>query len=250
MFARFFQKQPLLHDEAVEMLFDLYAWCFERFGAAEFQNRVLVLPNNHYFPGTEQTAEGMAALILERVKDYAGVPEWPLRAENGFSHADDALLEDQSGSQGRVVFYNPQQLANPQALIANYAHHLAHYLAMDSASPPPGDETQWLQATEVVAIFLGFGLMFANTALAAPRSCASCRPPGMDRQGALSQYEATYALAIFCTLKGLDEREVSANLKKTLRSFFKRAVNELHTRHTDQLEMFKALAAAEHSARV
>ncbi|NIV31836.1 MAG: hypothetical protein GWN58_20820, partial [Anaerolineae bacterium] len=102
----------------------------------------------------------------------------------------------------------------PETLIAHQAHHLAHYLCRGARvqTPPPGGEANWAQVTEVVAVFLGFGVMMANTAFVARRGgCGSCGVP-VQRHSSLSQFDLTYALGLFSVLKGLPARAVLPGL--------------------------------------
>jgi hypothetical protein len=70
--------------------------------------------------------------------------------------------------------------------------------------------------------------MMANSANTAKiRSCGSCSGPAVERSNALSQYDITYALAIFSCLKNIPSKEVMVNLKKSLRPFYKKAAKEV-----------------------
>jgi hypothetical protein len=82
--------------------------------------------------------------------------------------------------------------------------------------------------TELLAVFMGFGLMMANSANTTKiRSCSSCSGPAIERENYLSQYDITYALAIFCCLKGIPSGDAVKNLKSSLRPFFKRAMKDV-----------------------
>jgi hypothetical protein len=240
-----FKSKPLLDEATVQWLFDCYAWALQQFDARLFREEsVLVLPNDSFFPGRVDSIDGMANLIFDRVKAYAGVGHWPTRlvdarqcptqapakllisgALRGSKGGSPEVVEE---AQRLTVPYDPSLVNNPEAMIASLSHQLAHYLASLAEEPPPGGEENWAQATEVLAVFLGFGLMFANSAFNVRiQSCGSCAAPPADRQSFLSQYDTTYALAIFCVLKGIPNREVVPHLKGTLRGFYKRAVKAI-----------------------
>ncbi len=235
-----FRKQPLLEDEAIEWLFQAFAWSIGNFGAVP-EGRVLVTPSNRHFPGREESPEGMATLILERVKGYAGVSHWPTRAVDQRGYQNDPRAEpgiaEVLASEGELtltLFYEPQQLANPQAMIANYAHAIAHHMGTQAAEPPFCEADQWLHLMEAVAVYLGFGLIMANTAHPyRGGGCGSCRSPAMDRSGFLAETEVTYALAIFCVLKAIPAAEVTPHLKGALRPFFKKALKDVAGREDD-----------------
>jgi hypothetical protein len=75
---------------------------------------------------------------------------------------------------------------------------------------------------------MGFGLMFANSAFSvAVKSCGSCGGNRAKRESYLSQYDMTYALALFCELKAIDSKEVKTSLKSALFPFYKRCRKEL-----------------------
>jgi len=209
----------------------------------------LVLPTNECFPGRGDSVANMANLIFDQVKAYAGVSHWPtqlvdatlcpvsqlaqveikgaLRGPNGIpnpSAADDHRLQ---------IAYNPQQINNPEGMIASFVHVLAHHLAQTADEPPPGGREYWPQATELLAIYLGFGLMFANSAFTFKTGCGSCYNPRAVRDAYLTEYEATYALAIFATLQGLPASAVAGHLKKHLRGFYKKALKEIQANNRD-----------------
>lgn len=248
LFSRIFSKAPLLDAESVQWLIDTYAWALRNFDASVFRDHtVLVQPNDRFFPGRVDSVEGMASLICDKVKEYAGVRHWPTRLldgrqcqleeaprlglpgglmaplRSGTITAPEAVAE----AERLPILYDPALINNPEAMIASFAHTFAHYLGTQAQEPPPGGEENWPHVTEVLATFLGFGLLMANSAfnVRIPR-CGSCAPAPVDRQSFLSQHDMTYALAIFCSLKGIPDREVLPHLKGSLRGFYRRAAKE------------------------
>ena len=253
----FLKTKPVLDDESTLWLFDAFTWSLQNFNAEVFyQQTRLVQPSNQFFPGRESSADGMANLILEQVKNYAGLSHWPSRAADANSSATapgPVMIENPQrslsnvagkvaantvdGQNELVIPYHPSQLAKPESLIANYATILSYYLAQTADQPPPGGEPFLPQATELVAVFLGFGIMLANSAYTFRGGCGSCYNPLAERSASLSQDEASYALAIFCALKNIPSNEVLPHLKSYLRPVFKRAVNEI--RKSRQLELLR-----------
>jgi hypothetical protein len=240
-----FKTQPLLDAPTRQWLFDCYAWALQQFDAQVFRDEtVLVLPNESFFPGRADSIDGMANLIFEQVKAYAGVAHWPTRLVDarqcmtgqapqlviaGALRGSRGMMPEAVAEEQRLPMpYDPALVNNPEAMIASLAQQIAHTLASLAKAPPPGGEQNWAQATEVLAVFLGFGLMFANSAfnVRIPR-CGSCAPLPADRQSHLTQYDTTYALAIFCALKGIPKREVLPHLKGSLRGFYKKAAREV-----------------------
>jgi hypothetical protein len=125
--------------------------------------------------------------------------------------------------------YDPRLLNNPEAMIAGFAQLLAHHLGLRAGVEPPGGMQNWPHVTEVIGVFLGFGLLFANTAYHAPRrSCgSSCGTPTAEREAYLSQYDISYALALFCELKDIPNSAVLPQLKRSLRGFFKQCRRDI-----------------------
>ena len=236
------QRKPLLEEETVNWLFDVYEWALRHFDATIFQQHTrLVAPTDEFFPGRADSPQAMAELIFGHVRHYAAMDHWPCRVVanshcpvptrviiSGAIRRIDGKEDPEIGEEGRLLLqYEPDMVRNPEAMIASFAHTLAHHLASLAPEPPPGGEQNWPHTTEVLAIFLGFGLMLANSALNVRiRRCGSCAPPPPDRQSWLSQYDTTYALAIFCALKGIPAGRVTANLKPALRGWFRCALKE------------------------
>jgi len=243
----FFKNTALLDEDTTDWLFDVYAWALRHFDSEVFyQETLLVTPTNQHFPG-EGGGSDKARFIFEKVKVYAGLGHWPceLVTDESFVSPSVPILADTVGLRGSTgitpvigedspsfpVPYDPALIARPEALIASYAHTLSHYLGSTCQEPPPGGKENWPQVTEVLAVFMGFGLMFANSAyVSSIRSCGSCQTPTANRPVFLSQYELVYSLAIFSVLKGIPNKEVTPYLKKTLHTFYKKAVKNVTAR--------------------
>lgn len=260
------RKQKILDEETIQWLIDTFEWSLLEFDAGVFFDESrLVIPTNAHFPGRVDSVDGMARLIFDHVRTYAGMPHWPfvvldqaacalpsttpLRIEGPLRGAR-ALPPPGTGQSGQIaVSYDPALVGNPEALIAAFAHALAHYLGQAATAPPPGGAEFWPQATEVLAIFMGFGLMFANSAFRVPvRSCGSCGPKA-DRRAYLTQHQSTYALALFCVLKEIPDREVLPHLKKALRPFYRQAVADIRERG-EVLSRLRAVPAPEGASAV
>jgi len=258
MFSRLLKPKALLDEESTLWLFDTFSWALRNLDARVFYDEtILVTPSNQHFPGTENSAHGMANLIFSQVKEHAGLKHWPTKLTNmaGGMPVESPKIAIEGalrGSKGIMptggvlhqlpIAYNPDQLRAPEVLIADFAHMLAHYLGSMSKEPPPGGVENWPHITEVVAVFMGFGLMMANSANTVKiRSCGSCSGPAVERSNALSQYDITYALAIFSCLKEIPTGEVLAHLKKSLRPFYKKAAREVMNK-TEELNRIRAIS--------
>ncbi len=246
MFSVLFKRKPPLDEASVQWLFDVFGWSFRNFSPAVFyQQTTLVLPTNDFFPGKVDSVQGMAELVFERVAEYAGMAHWPWQVvEQSHCYLENNLLPPVGAGQaftggrrlalanGQVlpIIYDMRHVNNPETLIAGFAHRLGQYLGHTAKEPPPGGVENWPQATEVLAVYLGFGLMFANSAFVfPPGGCGGCGA-AVSRDNALSQWDYTYALALFTVLKGISPRQVRPHLKKSLRGYFQRCVTDVASR--------------------
>jgi len=245
-----FNTPPVLETRSSQWLFDAFDWALDNFDADYFYNEtVLVLPNNTFFPGSVDNPEAMANLIFDRVKVYTGISHWPTRlVENSGSNSLEApkveikgalrgaggIADDSVDDAHRLpILFNPQQISNPEGMISSFAHNVAHYLGQMADEPPPGGVEYWPQLTELLAIYSGFGVMFANSAFTFRGGCGSCYNPAANRDAYLSEREATYALAIFSVLKEIPGSAITKHLKGHLRGVFKKAVKEINGRDHD-----------------
>ena len=263
MFSTLLKPKPLLDEASVLWLCETFAWAARRLDGGAFRGRtLLVLPTNDHFPGRANQAHTLAQLIFERVARYAAMDHWPLQlAEYGTCALP---VAGQSGPRRLVIAgpprgngssvqvegaplavgYDPALIGNPEALIANLALSLASLLVESTAEPPPGGADNQAFAAEVVAVFMGFGLMMANSAKTIQvRACGSCGGGQANRQSFLSQFDITYALALFCTLKGIPPQQALSHLNKPLRPFFKGAMKDLQ-RRSDELASLRTLTRA------
>ena len=269
MFHKLFAPKPPLDEPSIEWIFQVFDWALRWFDAAFFRDQTrLVAPTNEWFPGRATSVHGMAELIFRSTAGYAGMGHWPLRllppgagiplapplqalphplrgpapAEPGTTPA--GLRTDFAFGAWLPVAYDPALVNNPEALIAGLAQTLAHHLGGAAGEPPPGGGENWPQATEIIAVFLGFGVLFANTAFQfQSRSCGSCGGPSPQRQAFLSQFDITYALALFCALKDIPLREAQRHLKSALRPHLKSCLADV-TRRETRLQALRARLAA------
>ncbi len=238
MMFGFNRQTTLLDDDSVYWMLDVFDWAQvnvinSRKSQAETR---LVYPDNACFPGKESSVEGMAALIFAQVKAHAGIAELPcdLQNEAGVSHhvvpPDSGYTELPVVQDGKkwVFTYHTHTLNNPEVLIASFAHQIAFHIVSLAPNPPPGGSENWPHAAEILATVMGFGVIMANTSNTQKiRSCGSCSGPAVERESFLSQYDMSYALAIFCTLKNIPEKEAVLHLKKALRTFYKKSCKEM-----------------------
>lgn len=253
-----FRSKPLIDDASCEWMFDTFEWALTHFDRQEFfQRSQLIQPTNVFFPGNVDSRHDMAETIFNHVVSYAGLKHWPLQlqAPQLFNAQPPALLDlsvvqrNSSAantlpalitSQPMAMTYNPQQASKPGDLASSYAHHLAQHVVAQSQQIPPGEATYFNASTEIVAIFMGFGVMMANSAYTFRGGCGSCYNAQANRQATLSEENVIFALALFCRLKGIKTADATRHLKGYLRTNFKQALKQIE-REPVRLQQLLAL---------
>ena len=136
------------------------------------------------------------------------------------------------GASEPIVTYDPQLLSDPSALVATFAHELAHYLLATARTPPPGGHALEELATDVAAVFMGFGVFLLNSAMSFSQyQNFDSQGWHVRRQGYLSERALATALAIFLVLSGGDGKAAAFRLKPYLASDLARAQRFLARAH-------------------
>ena len=223
-----FGPRFMLDEGTTSWILDTFAWALEQFGTDVFyQHTSLVLPDDTYFPDNLGNEPDVAETLFRRVRKHAHMDDWPCRLvaqeEDANRVVGPALMIQgaPSGPAGTFsmaadrsrtveISYNPSQLSRPESLIATFAHELAHYLMHSVSSLPPGGEAFEEHATDLVAVFMGFGVFLANSAFSFSQyTDVDSQGWQTFAQGYLSESELVYCLAVFLHLKGIDRREAA-----------------------------------------
>jgi hypothetical protein len=125
------------------------------------------------------------------------------------------------------IAFHSSQLNQPQDLIAYLVQIQAGILVNQHGILPPGGKEVLPQTIDLVACFMGFGVIFANTAYQFKGGCGSCNNRSLNRQPALPELETVYALALFCVIKGVEIKAVKKELKSHLYKPFRQATKEI-----------------------
>jgi len=262
MFSTLFKAKPVIDEESKEWIFDTFAWCIDQLDADFFQNNSeLILPNNTFYPGSSSSVEEMAETIFGNTSRYTGMTSWPLRLvpADSFSPKPMPQLSFESSLRGESakvtcqanyevgnetvapaidIAFHSSQLNQPQDLIAYLVQIQAGILVKQndaltasnsnsSGTSAPGGQAVLAQTIDLVACFMGFGVIFANTAYQFKGGCGSCNNRSLNRQTALPELETVYALALFCVIKDVDIKPVKKELKSHLYKPFKQAHKEI-----------------------
>lgn len=249
MFA-LFRNKPLVDEDTADWVFETFAWALQTFDATEFFQRTqLIQPSNEFFPGRVSSVEEKAANIFQHTQRYAGMTHWPLQLLSQ-QHLQndpqcqiapspqpqlekierDSSITDNSpvvSEQPLQVFYNPQQTLKPEDMVASYAQVMAQHLVIQGRVLPPGGQNLFAEASELLAGFMGFGVLLANSSYTIRGGCGSCYNAMANRQPALTEYDNVFVLALFCQLKGIDRKTATRYLKKHLHGPYKLAVKQI-----------------------
>ena len=101
------------------------------------------------------------------------------------------------------MLVQPEPNQSTQDLVASFCQAFAAILIAQRGEQPPGGEQFLPQAIDLLASYMGFGVMFANTAYQFKGGCGSCYNRYANREVALPENEMVSCLALFTVLKGL-----------------------------------------------
>jgi hypothetical protein len=239
-----FKKKYLLPEDDEYFQIECYRWLLRNFGGIHFYKETnLILPTQEYFDFESSSSNDHVSKTFNLVKKYSGMENWKceLVAQEedpdvwiaptvDIKNTNAKPLGTFSSSEENVVTisYNPSIANNGTQLVATLAHELAHYLTATSKEDPPGGWDNWEFATDIAAVFLGFGIFMGNAAFSFEQFT------GVDTQGwqtqssgYLSEREYSFALAIFILLKEIDPKTVYKYCDKSIESYLKIAIKEL-----------------------
>lgn len=236
-----FKPKPLLESEESQSLVELFLWAAEHFDSEYFlKNTQIVQPTEQYFPDRVTSVEEMAQSVFQRVRSYAGLTQWPIALSSpqmmsmqqtfprfslsGGLRGEGVVLVNKPSLPVHVS-YNPNQINQPQDLVASMAGSMALMLIHHVGKLPPGGQQNLSVAADVLAIFLGFGTMICNTAYHFRGGCGSCYNPYANRQAALNEQESIFLHALVCHFKG--DEQGGKHLKPHLKGMFKKAQKQL-----------------------
>lgn len=179
------------------------AWIAHQFGIERLYDE-LVLPNDDFFPDQYDGSEEAVRRLFEQVCEYMGVD--PNRVDLRFyktgdrralaardNWADTAGLY-QDGDGRVIVQVDESQFSNPHKLVAVFARELAHlHLHGDNRLQSDADDGELV--TDLLAVFLGFGVFMANAATGSGAFLGL-----IEGLGHLSDCECAYALSILAWL--------------------------------------------------
>lgn len=236
-------SRPIDRDE-FEWLLACFAWFDRTLGARDnadgFVPR-LALPSDPEFAQAATASD-----LFGAVKRGAGLETWECRLVQGEARRDPietglatgvisdnhALGTFQVEGNTPVIHYDPGLLRDPEALIATFAHELAH-LVVHSLGMPPGGEALEEHATDCMAVYLGFGVFLANSARNFSQfSDGAMHGWSSQASGYLSENALVCALAVF-ERRFVTAGDAGGSLKSYLQSVHRKAGRYLDKHHPD-----------------
>jgi len=206
-----FRPKSFLDAARRDWQFAVFAWLLRNSGGyPKFLETSLVLPTEACFPDRAMSGHAGVAALFHRVRDHAGMGDWPCGIE-----PDEAADRPWLSGANRipVIRYRPDSL-EPVSLVAALARELARYFTETFDEPAPGGPALVEPALDVATVFIGFGVFMANSAL-----------DGAGHE--LNEGELAHALAIFCLLHRLSPEAVDPHLNPHLRKYLRLAARDL-----------------------
>ena len=252
----FGQLRCPVDEETAAWVAEFAAWMRDTFGADALFGAELVLPTGAYLRRDGKTGHELALHVFEQVKALAGMPDWPctLLAQELDAPAqvsEFVTLRDapagpsgsfayEPGTEAVTISYNPNLVDDPGAMVATFAHELAHYLFATAAKAPPGGPELEEFATDLGAVFLGFGIFAVNSSFRfAAHGDTFAQGWVFQRQGYLSGNELSFALALFVRLTGADEAAALSHLGNRYKGPFRAGLKWLD-RQPDIVDSLRA----------
>jgi hypothetical protein len=238
-----FSVRPPIDIDEFEWLLACFAWLKEQLQRTSADGFV---PGGYSADEPSLRQARTALELFDAVKALAGLSHWHCELEQaearrapvttamaGAWSEKFALGTFSVEGNTPVIRYDPDLLRDPDALVATFAHELAH-LHVHSLGVPPGGSTLEEHATDCTAVFLGFGVFLANAA----RQFEQFQDRGMhgwrsSLSGYLSESSLTTATAIQLRLFGHPEQAVRRALKPYLAKDFSKALRYIDTRFED-----------------
>ena len=243
-----FKTPQVIQDSTADNIFEYFHWVIDNFDASTFIHHTqLVLPNSTFFPDKTNNEFDMAKAICRRILEHSGLTHWPFKmvpqeqfhlnpppllaldcSARPYALEEEAAKEIAANSSEQLLLsYSSVMMKKPMDLVASMSNLIAqHYLLQSRQIPPAGPES-FNETAEIISIFMGFGILVANSAYTFRGSCASCYDARANRSAALSENEAVFALALFTLLKEIPASHATAELKPYLRGTFKKAIKQI-----------------------
>ncbi len=252
-------RKPLVSEEEAEWQWACFEWLLRGSGGyGRFRHVVIVLANDDFFPQKGLRSPALESALFEQIKMHAGMSRWPCLLkpqplDPNPKVAPTIIVKDaprsalgtfQRGAAEATITYYPDLIRDPMAFVATMAHELGHYLGSEIPGPPPGGSDALEFATDMAAVFLGFGTFLVNSAFTfAQFQNHDTMGWSAKRQGYLSESQLLNALAIFTALLGSEAAVISREIKSHYRTLYKRAF-KMASESRARLELLRSIEPA------
>jgi hypothetical protein len=259
LFGLFAPKCPI-PDYEWEWMLACLRWLEEEFPREGVAIGVspLVLPNDENFPRISDDFDARAKQLFERTKELAELTDWPteligyenisnaqlisphMMGEDKWSDAAGTfqLIPDATHGWIARISYDIGQLRDPSGFVATMAHELAHYLMSTAKRCPPGGWDLHELATDMTAIWMGFGIFLANNAKSFESFTDHDRQGWQARtNGYLNERAILTGMALCVSLRGDNPAEAIPHLKPYLVKGYKLAISFIE--QTDITKAFR-----------
>jgi hypothetical protein len=180
-------------------------WLAEQLGLVRLLDAEVILPTAEFFPDPYTEDPASARSMLDRLCAYAGVDPATVEIEFISDGELPAGVGHPASPERPAIPIWQRHLADPQALLALFAHELACVLLVENGRLTPDvPDHRW--ATALAPVFLGLGIFAANTTVYA-KSGQSGHWSWWEvgRQGDLPSRIFGYAFALFAFMRGEDD---------------------------------------------
>lgn len=215
-----FWSRNIVSDETADWICETFSWLISNLGPERFfaQTR-LVLPTRDFFSAPGGTDHATAEAVFAEVKRHMGVADWPCRLirqaddldpELGYGLAVEGAPGGPagafwSGGAAIEISYNPGMMQAPLAFISMLAHELSHYLLAQHVAAVPGGAELHELATDITAIYAGFGVLQLETGwVAEGYQEGNVGGWSVRHLGYLSSESRAFALALFLAVKEIE----------------------------------------------
>lgn len=219
-------------------------------GARRLQQATVVLPTPEHFPDPYDRSEPALQQIFSRVATAMEVDPNEIDVTL-FASGDDvtrSLVPFSSGpSSGPAGLYHHDpatrqqisideaQMKDPIALVATLAHEIGHIILLRPALVPR-DDADMEPLTDLLTVFLGFGIFTANSTFRfAQYSNSTSQGWSASRLGYLSEKQFGYALARFAFERGETKPQWRSFLSTNIAVYMKNSTAWLSARPEPRL---------------
>ena len=242
-FRQFFGRRPLVPPDEVEWQIACFSWLLRGTGGfGRFRHALLVLPTDEHFPQRGLRGGALEQALFKQIKEHAGMSAWRCSLEVQKADPDarvaptviiqgsprSALGTFRRDKKRAVITYRADSITNPASFVATLAHELSHFLISEIREPPPGGQGNLEFATDMTAVFLGFGVFMTNTAFNFSQyQGGGTQGWSASTQGYLSEAQLLHATALFTVLLGIEPSRATQHLDSHLRGLYKTACGVL-----------------------